>query len=100
MKETIEEIAEKYLAKYAKNYKKTVEDNEKPLYFLQVNGSEAIRTISECYRDLVEPLREALTILNDAIEYMEKECSASYVITIHDKELIKAALSSLPVDAK
>ena len=38
---------EKILAKHAKNYNKTVEQDEKSLYFLSLNGFEAIRAMEE-----------------------------------------------------
>jgi len=43
MTPTIEDV----LAKHAKNYKKTVEENEKSLYHLVLNGFEAINFAKE-----------------------------------------------------
>ena len=53
------ELSEKILANHAKNYTKTVDRDEKSLYFLSLNGYEAINAMMEFGKLHVQAALEA-----------------------------------------
>lgn len=64
---------EEILVKYSKNYKKTVERDEKTLYHLQINGYEAMLMMSEYASQEVEKERERAKEEIDSLKVFIKE---------------------------
>lgn len=64
--------AEEILAKHAKNYKKTIDLNEKTLFHLQLNGFEAVHAMEEYADQFKDERQKDVSWLKELIDIRNK----------------------------